>query len=411
MSGADAVEAVLYSRIMWMKCAFRGALPRLVAGVLAVLLMGAGQADESPEYERKAERLAELRDEIDRIQSNIAGDRRRHDKLQADLGELDSRIGRVAARTRQLGRRIDRTRERIEELRRQRDQHQQRLSRHKDVLTRQILAAHTSGRQEYLRLLLNQEDPARLDRTLVYYEYLTRARAERIAGAVQQLRRLRMVERSLNDELESLQALLDERAAERESLKAAREKREQVLARIDESIAAKDARLKQLRRDERQLKSLVDQLQRALADIPDEALERAPFGERKGRLQWPLAGRLKARYGTERGVGDMRWQGVLIGAPEGAEVQAVSHGRVVFSDWLRGVGMLIIIDHGGGYLTLYGHNQSLYKETGEWVQAGEVIATVGASGGQRGSGLYFEVRSDGRPVDPLAWLGRSPGRG
>ncbi|MBA1148948.1 peptidoglycan DD-metalloendopeptidase family protein [Ectothiorhodospiraceae bacterium WFHF3C12] len=391
---------------MLMKCAFRGAVPRAAAAVVIVALAaGAGRAEDGPEYQRKAERLEQLRSEIDQIQSNLAADRRRQDKLQSELGELDSRIGRVAARTRQLNRRIEETRSRIEGLRRQRDQHQQRLSTHKDVLTRQILAAHTSGRQEYLRLVLNQEDPARLDRVLVYYEYLTRARAERIAGAVQQLRRLRVVEQSLNDELASLQALLDKRDAERDSLRAARNEREQVLARIDEAIAAKDQRLARLRADEQRLKSLVDQLQRALADIPEEALEREPFGQRKGRLDWPLAGELKARYGGNRGVGDMRWQGVVIGAPEGAEVHAVSHGRVVFSDWLRGVGMLIIIDHGGGYLTLYGHNQSLYKETGEWVQAGEVIATVGASGGQRGSGLYFEVRADGRPVDPMAWLG------
>ena len=178
-----------------MKCAFRGAVPRAAAAVVIVALAaGAGRAEDGPEYQRKAERLEQLRSEIDQIQSNLAADRRRQDKLQSELGELDSRIGRVAARTRQLNRRIEETRSRIEGLRRQRDQHQQRLSTHKDVLTRQILAAHTSGRQEYLRLVLNQEDPARLDRVLVYYEYLTRARAERIAGAVQQLRRLRVVE-------------------------------------------------------------------------------------------------------------------------------------------------------------------------------------------------------------------------
>lgn len=397
---------------MLMKCAFRGRLPRaLVAGLLLGSLVVPANGDDAPEYQRKAQRLEELRQEIDRIQSNLEGQRERQDELQQELGELDSRIGRVAARTRQLGRRIDEARRRVSELRRERDRHQQRLSTHKDVLTRQILAAHTSGRQEYLRLVLNQEDPARLDRVLVYHDYLTRARAERIAGAVQQLRRLQLVERSLNEELSNLQVLLEEREAERKQLQADRARRESLLERIDESITAKDTRLQQLRRDEEQLKSLVGELQRALADIPDEALEREPFGERKGRLRWPLDGDVKARYGASRGVGDMRWRGVLIDAPEGADVKAVSHGRVVFSDWLRGVGMLIIIDHGGGYLTLYGHNQSLYKEAGEWVRAGEVIATVGVSGGQRGSGLYFEVRSEGQPVDPLSWLGPRGNRG
>jgi len=405
-------NGVLYSRMMWMKCAPRcGGRALLAVLLLAACVLATVQGAERPEYRRKAERLQELRKEIDQIQSDLASERNRHDRVDRQLSDLDQRIGQMAARLHQIGERIDQTRDRIDDLRKERDRQQQRLAKHKAYLRREILAAQATGRQEYLRLLLNQEDPARIDRMLVYYDYLSHARAKRIGDAVQQLRRLQVVESSLNDELDTLEGLRKERRDERQQLAAQRDKRQALLARINDAIAAKDKRLARLRKNEEQLKGLVDKLQRALADIPDEQLDHKPFAQRKGHLRWPLAGKVEARYGDSRGVGDMRWKGLLIAAPEGTEVHAVSHGRVVFADWLRGVGMLIIIDHGNGYMTLYGHNQSLYKETGEWVQAGEVIATVGASGGQRGSALYFEVRANGKPVNPMAWLGARGGRG
>jgi septal ring factor EnvC (AmiA/AmiB activator) len=144
-----------------------------------------------------------------------------------------------------------------------------------------------------------------------------------------------------------------------------------------------------------------------LVDIPAEADGQQPFHSRKGKLRWPARGRLAQRFGAPRS-GGLRWRGVMIEAQEGGEVRAVSQGRIAFSDWMRGFGLLLIIDHGDGYMSLYGHNQTLYKEVGEWVDTGEVVALLGASGGRTESGLYFEMRHKGRPINPVHWCAGKP---
>lgn len=172
-----------------------------------------------------------------------------------------------------------------------------------------------------------------------------------------------------------------------------------------------------MQEDERRLQRLLDSLATAPRDnsqtpaegeLASEGTEHTPFLTLRGRLQWPSRGKLTTRYGSARKVGKLKWQGVNIKAPEGTEVHAISHGRVAFSDWLRGFGLLTIIDHGDGYMSLYGGNQSLFKEVGDWVEAGEVIAGVGNSGGRKNSALYFEIRHNGKPTNPLKWCRNKP---
>ena len=377
-----------------------------IATLLAVvpLLTPAAAQD----YTDSTRRLQELQQRIERIGETLREERSREQALSEELADVERRLGRQAAELRRLDGALDSQRGRVADLRRSIRDQSAALDRHRTYLSRHVRAAYVAGQQEYLRMLLSQEDPARLDRLLVYYRYLSEARARRIRTAVDELRRLRALRQSLDEELARLEQLRSDQAAQREKLQEARAERAEILARARRQLAARDQELQALRQDERRLLDLVEELRDALADIPEQALERQPFPSRKGELQWPLEGRVAARYGSARESG-IQWQGLLIEAPEGSTVRAVSPGRVVFADWLRGLGLLLIIDHGQGYMTLYGHNQSLYKEAGEWVEAGEAVAAVGASGGRSESGLYFEVRAAGRPENPAAWLRKPAG--
>ncbi|MDN5849834.1 MAG: peptidoglycan DD-metalloendopeptidase family protein [Nitrococcus sp.] len=378
---------------------------RILAGFIAAmlaLLVSAGSAAGGG-YDSKAEQLEKLRADIARIRDELRADHERADSFTQQLQQLDETVGRVAAGVHELEREIQARRHRAAKLQVRYQRRSEQLARQRDTLARQIVSAYTLGRGQYLRLILNQEDPNRLERVQVYYEYFNNARSERIQQSVQALKSIHSLEQKLQAELAELAQLKRERVARQQDLQRARRQRAELLQQLRGRMADRGRRLQRLQGNEIELTKLVQRL-RTLADIPGEDSGERPFAARKGQLAWPLAGELTAQYGTERDGDGLLWHGVFIAAAEGSAVRAVAAGRVVFADWLRGLGLLLIIDHGRGYMTLYGHNQTLYKETGAWVEAGEVIASVGTSGGQSEAGLYFEVRVRGKPDDPLAWL-------
>ncbi|MDN5872106.1 MAG: peptidoglycan DD-metalloendopeptidase family protein [Nitrococcus sp.] len=378
---------------------------RILAGFIAAmlaLLLSAGSAAGGG-YDSKVEQLEELRAHIARIRDELRADHERADGFTRKLQHLDETIGRVAAGVHELEREIQARRLRAAKLQARYQRRSEQLARQRDTLARQIVSAYTLGRGQYLRLILNQEDPDRLERVQVYYEYFNNARSERIKQSVQALKSIHSLKEKLQTELAELARLKRERVARQQDLQRARRQRAVVLQRLRRRMTGRGRRLQRLQGNESELASLVRRL-RTLADIPGEGSTERSFAARKGELAWPLTGELAAQYGSERVGGGMLWHGVFIAAEEGSAVRAVAAGRVVFADWLRGLGLLLIIDHGGGYMTLYGHNQTLYKETGVWVEAGEIIASVGTSGGQSDAGLYFEVRVRGKPDDPLVWL-------
>ena len=218
------------------------------------------------------------------------------------------------------------------------------------------------------------------------------------------LDRLQATEASLDDarkRLESAQQSENERLAE---LSDARDRRKLALAEINNNIATRNTRVDRLRSEAEDLEVLIAELTRILTNIPIS--DSVPFGERKGQMAMPVTGPVVRKFGQSRADGRLRWEGILVGAPAGQEVRAVHYGRVVFSDWLPGMGLLVVLEHGDGYLSLYGHNQDLVTEVGEWVDPGAVIAHVGDSGGQATTGLYFEIRKNGSPIDPARWLAR-----
>ncbi|MEE9571042.1 MAG: peptidoglycan DD-metalloendopeptidase family protein, partial [Gammaproteobacteria bacterium] len=268
-----------------------------------------------------------------------------------------------------------------------------RLDRERGVLAEQVLMSYVAGRQEMLKLLLNQGSPSRLGRMVVYYDYLNRARSQRLDAVEVEIetstrlatesalvaRELRRLEQTQTDELNVLESSRTERLS--------------VLAKLEQDLATSGDEMRQLRGEEQRLRELLAGLENSLERFPLEA--DGDFPRVRGELAWPISGSLVRDFGQARAGGQLRWNGVVVRAPGGTPVRAVHYGRVAYADWLPGLGLLIIVDHGDGYMSLYGHNEALLRGSGAWVAPGEVIAFVGDSGGQAQTALYFEIRQNG----------------
>ena len=280
------------------------------------------------------------------------------------------------------------------------------LARHQQALAAQLRARHRQGDQTRLRLLLGGDDAARLGRQLTWYDAVSRAQLTLLESIAGQLDQLAATAAALRAEGERLAALQKRQQDELELLAAARAERARLLAAASADVAGRDTELARLRAEAGQLEKLLEQLRQAVARAPavQPVPGTGPFAQARKRILWPLSGPLLAEYGRPRADGQLRWDGILIGAESGSEVRAVYHGTLVYADWLPGLGLLAVVDHGGGYLSLYGHNQALLREVGSRVAPGDVIGQAGDSGGQARSALYFEIRKDGRPVNPRDWL-------
>jgi septal ring factor EnvC (AmiA/AmiB activator) len=239
---------------------------------------------------------------------------------------------------------------------------------------------------------------------LAYYDYLNRAQVEKISGLREALTTLEGMQQSIDRELLRIQGVQNEQRAVLDAMNQQREERNVLLAELSGQINSEESRLQELERNRQDLEALLERLSNVLSDIPADLGSHVGMTRQKGRLQMPVKGPVRHAFGQRR-VGGLRWQGWLIGTETGTEVKAVAYGRVAFADWLRGYGLLMIIEHGQGYLSLYGHNESLLREAGAWVEPGEAISVVGSNPGS-GQGLYFELRKNGKAIDPASWLAR-----
>lgn len=269
-----------------------------------------------------------------------------------------------------------------------------------------IREAYQHGTQNRIKLILNQEDPASVARLLNYYDYFNKARHADIELYVKTLQELRQLKSQAHKTHLALQSNLTRQKDQQRALQTSKQQRNKALVRIDASIKEKSAQLAQLTEERRKLAALVAEVEKQMAALDIETKNQTDgqsFSTRKGQMGWPTAGRIRHNYGARKAGSQLSWQGVLLRADAGTDVQAVHHGRIVFADWFGGSGLLVIVDHGNGYMSLYAHNQSILKDAGEWVSTGETIATVGQSGGKREPALYFEIRKSGKPIDPSAW--------
>jgi septal ring factor EnvC (AmiA/AmiB activator) len=368
----------------------------------ALLLLAAPVVFGADDIGTAKAQLEQLRQRIGKLQSTLDSAQKTRQLLLQELRSTERRIGRAALDLRQVSKALEQQRKRLKGLRSERAEQRQKLAVQQDALRKQVRSAYAMGRQERVKILLNQQDPAMVSRVMVYYDYLNRARIERAKEIGRILDMLQRTEAQIALEEDRLLDLRKKKESDIQRLELARTGRQEVMAALTDDIRSKGKELSGLQQDEKGLQELLQRLRRELAERPVEPVTRKPFPAQKGKMRWPSNGRLAARFGADKGSG-LSWDGVMISAQEGSEVRAVYHGRVVFADWLRGFGLLLIIDHGNGYMTLYGHNQTLFKETGEWVEADEPVALVGSSGGRLKAGLYFEVRHKGRPVNPKAW--------
>ncbi|WP_263261703.1 peptidoglycan DD-metalloendopeptidase family protein [Pseudomonas sp. RIT-PI-S] len=416
------------------------ALAFLALAALTLPAHADDRAQTQQQIEATRQDIAELKKVLTQLQQERAD-------VQKDLRGTETEMGNLQKQVDALQQQLKKAESELQRLETEKKKLQSSRAEQQKLIGIQARAAYQSGRQEYLKLLLNQQNPEQFARTLTYYDYLSQARLEQLKAFNETLRQLAGVEKDIQLQQAQLlvqQGTLDE---QRGALEQVRKEREAALAKLNGDYKARDQKLQQRQQDQADLQKVLATIEETLArqareaeearrkallaqqeeerrqreaaaanDTPPPARKPAAevrvstgetfggaFAAARGKLPWPVDGRLLARFGESRGDERTRWDGVMIGASAGSAVHAVHGGRVVFADWLRGAGLLVILDHGDGYLSLYGHNQTLLKSAGDVVKAGEAISTVGTSGGQDTPALYFAIRQQGRATDPAQW--------
>lgn len=347
--------------------------------------------------------LQALKQQIERLQQQVG---KRQDDLknaQSELRRFDRQIGEVTAELDQLQQRL----EQLEQHRGNLGADESRLLsglQEREAQIRTLLQEqYRLGRQPGVQLILSQQDPQELARMLRYYDSVSSGLASQLEQFRQQLEQLEQTRSEIARADTDLITTRDALVQRREELKQARTGQAGALARLQRSLQEDQSKLGKLQQDQKQLESVLAEIRRSLEKIRLQT-DGLQFSQRKGKLDWPLSGSVRRAFGSQ--VDNVSYEGMLIAAQAGTRVKAVHHGRVVFADWLRGYGLVLILDHGGGYLSLYGHNDSLLREPGEWVGTGEAVALAGSSGGNGETGLYFAIRHQGRSIDPISWLGK-----
>ncbi|VVP37423.1 Murein hydrolase activator EnvC [Pseudomonas fluorescens] len=421
----------------------------LIALALTCLLQPAF-ADERTQTQQQLDAtrqdIAELKKLLGKLQEEKSG-------VQKDLKGTETEMGKLEKQVDALQKELKKSESELQRLDAEKKKLQSARTEQQRLIAIQARAAYQNGRQEYLKLLLNQQNPEKFARTLTYYDYLSQARMEQLKNFNETLRQLANVEKDIAMQQAQLLVQKSSLDTQREELDKVRQERQQVLAKLNADVKARDQKLAAREQDQADLSKVLKTIEETLArqareaeearqkaliaqqeaekkrlreaqaqadetDAPRKPVKSSPgalvsssgetfggaFASTRGKLPWPVDGRLVARFGESRGDdARTKWDGVMIGASAGSTVHAVHGGRVVFADWLRGAGLLVILDHGNGFLSLYGHNQTLLKSAGDVVKAGESISTVGSSGGQDTPALYFAIRQQGHPSDPAQW--------
>ncbi len=352
------------------------------------------------ELEQVRERISELKQSMDRSASE-------RDRLTGELQRIEVQISEQHMRIKEIEHEQSYTQKKKQRLDTDLAERQAHLDVESAELAAQVRAAYMSGHQEKIKLLLNQRDPATLGRMMMYYRYLNDYRADNIAAVTQEIHKLDELRSQIAAQQARLTTLAEARHEELTQLNSTQQTRQGLLTSLRKKISEEGHEVERLAAQENDLTRLIAELTTILSDYPISSEE--PFSKHKGRLTWPVAGTLIHDYGQPRVGGRIKWNGVVLSVPRGKEVRAVYHGRIVFADWLAGMGLLVIVDHGESYMTLYGYNETILKSTGDWVAPGDVIATVGDSGGQQQPSIYFELRRGTKPINPRQWVTRRPG--
>jgi murein hydrolase activator len=378
------------------------------AGTVACLLMSSAYpAKASTDDSARAKaKLAAVRSKIAELTGRMGQELKQRDALSARLREAELAITEKRRHLDELRAEQAAAERHRGELFAEKGRDENAIAAQRAALATQVLAAYMIGRQEELKLLLNQDSPAALGRNLTYYRYFAEQRTAKIAVIQDDLQRLQQLVAEIDAQNAQLKVLADDTLRGMAALQSARADRADSVAAISKQLANGTQELANLKREEQAVESLVADLARVLQDFPTDPSQ--SFGALRGKLPWPVEGHVSAHYQAPRtdAGGGMRWNGVMIAAPHGAKVRAPYFGRVVYADWLQGLGLLLIIGHSGGYMTLYGHAEVLYKAVGDKVAPGDVVAAMADTGPD--PQLYFEIREGRKTVDPKAWLKGAP---
>jgi murein hydrolase activator len=383
-------------------------LKHLCVAVAAVLYCaGTWAAAESTDSAQAKAKLAAVRARIAALTNRLGDELKERDALSARLREAELVITAKRQRLDSLRAAEAAAERRRSELRAEQGRDQNALQAERAALGQQVRAAYMIGRQEQLKLLLNQSNPASLGRTLTYYRYFAQERSGKIDTIQSQVIRLEQLVAEIDRQSAQLKTLADDASREMAGLEHARAERAAALAALTKQVASGNREMADLKREEQAVESLVADLARMMQDFPVDSTQ--SFDRMRGKLPWPVQGRVTAHFQEQHAnsAPGMRWNGDMIEAARGAKVRAPYFGRVVYADWLQGLGLLLIIGHSGGYMTLYGHAEVLYKSVGDWVAPGDVIAALSDAAGAAPQ-LYFEIREGRKTVDPKVWLKTTP---
>jgi len=380
----------------------------LFAALSAALCgMPAGSAEETPDSAQAKAKLAEVRGRIAALTGRLGNELKQRDALSSRLRDIDLGITAKRQRLESLHAAEAAAEHRRGQLRVEAARVKNELDGERSALAAQVRAAYQMGQQERLKLLLSQDDPSSAGRMAAYYGYFARERSEKIAEIRERVDQLRQLQADAQQTTDKLHALQEEAAGQLADLQRARQDRSQALAAVSREVNSGSDELKQLKREEQAEENLLADLARVLQDFPIDTQE--SFQGLKGKLPWPVPGKITARYQdlrTDAAQSGLRSNGVLIETAPGTKVRAPYFGRVVYADWLQGLGLLLIIAHKGDYMTLYGHAEVLYKSVGDWVSPGDVVAGMSEAGSA--PQLYFEIREGRTPMDPKVWLKGRP---
>jgi len=319
--------------------------------------------------------------------------------LQDNLKVIEIQIAKAARKLNETQRFLDNNQQKLKILRKQQKDYLSSLAQQKIVLAKQIRSAYMTGNYDFAKMLLNQQDATNFERTITYYQYLNKARKLQIDSFNLLVKNLQEVNAKLINNQSELEQLKGKQLEQQQVLKANQTEREGTFIALQNAIESEEVKIAQLQINEKNLLEALTQAQQL--DQQDVTL--SGLGTLKGRLLMPAKGNLRKMFGKFR-QGQIKWKGVVINGTPGDSVIAIHHAKVLYSDWLRGFGLVTVLDHGDGFMSLYGHNQALLKEAGESVLAGETIALLGQSGGQNRPNLYFEIRHKGKPINPVNWL-------
>ncbi len=364
---------------------------------------------------QQKEELDELRGRIEKLQKELEKSEESKSEAADALRESERAISRANRRLFELANERKRIDAKIRQLRSKTAELETRIESERDSLARLIRRQYLAGQPESLRLMLNRQNANETARQLHYFGYVSKARAELIGSLRNSLDELKELTRQVQEQSARLTKLESEESEQKNTLEEQKRARKKVLAKASDDITQQRNQISKLKRDEQRLTALIRKLaeeaerrrqQARLRNqsLPDASANNSAFRKLKGRLRLPVVGELTNRFGRPREDTGLSWKGLFIAAKEGGEVKAIAPGQVVYADWLRGFGNLLILDHGAGYMSLYGNNEALLRQVGDRLGAGDSIASVGNSGGNEDSGLYFELRYKGKPFDPLPWV-------